>query len=565
MRILRYATFTILLFSCLLMTGCGSDPDHYPIDRVEILLSRMSVEEKVGQVIMGFFRGTTLSEEQINRISGLHLGGVILYTGAGNIENTAQVAALNESIQNTAREAGILPLFISIDQEGGLVCRLTEGVTVFPGNMALGATGSESLTAASADVTARELRALGITMNFAPVVDVNSNPANPVIGIRSFGSSPEEVARLGRAVIEPYRQAGVVCTAKHFPGHGDTDIDSHIGLPIVKHDRSRLEEVELYPFRAMVRDGVPAVMTAHVEVPALDPTGLPATLSKPILDILRNEIGFSGLIITDSMGMGAIVQGWGLEEAAVLSFLAGADILLFGADKGHEPAEQDGVYQALLDAVQNGRIPMKRLNDSVRRILAAKLAYGLLDDPFPHENRQAELATSENLATADDVAVNSITLIRNTAKNLPLSGNVPTPIIWPTEMASYLQPLLLEMPNLVPCLAPLQPGIDDIARVAETIAGSPVVVAASYNLDRNPGWLNLLRTINGDNLIVVAVRSPYDLLQIPETATYLATYSDRPVAVRALARLLTGRFTPRGHLPVDLPGLYDRGWGITEF
>jgi beta-N-acetylhexosaminidase len=565
MHVLRYVAITILLFSCLLPAGCGSDQNQSPADRVDILLSRMSTEEKVGQVMMGFFRGPALSEEQVNRIRELHLGGVILYTGSGNIENTAQVAALNESIQTTAKEAGVLPLFISIDQEGGLVCRLTQGVTVFPGNMALGATGSDTLAASSAEVMARELRALGITMNFAPVVDVNSNPANPVIGIRSFGSSPEEVARLGRASIAPYRQAGVVCTAKHFPGHGDTDVDSHVGLPIVNHDRSRLEAIELYPFRAMVRGGVPAVMTAHVVVPALDPSGLPATLSAPILDILRKEIGFSGLIITDSMGMGAIVQGWGLEEAAILSFLAGADILLYGADKGHEPDEQDRVYLALLDAVRSGRIPMKRLNASVRRILAAKQAYGILDAPFPDNNWQAALATPENLAVADEVALDSITLVRNTNGLLPLSDSVPIPIVWPTEMASYLLPLLTEMPNLVPCYAPLQPAIDDIARVAETIAGAPAVVAASYNLDRNSGWLELIRAINGENLAVVSVRSPYDLMQIPETTTYLATYSDRPVAVKTLAGLLTGRITPKGHLPVDLPGLYDRGWGMTTF
>lgn len=563
MRELRFSVVSMLLVYCLLLAGCGSD--EVSADRVAVMLQRMTVEEKVGQVMMGFFRGPTLSGEQEQRIRDLHLGGVILYGSSGNIENNSQVAALIESIQRTARAAGGVPLFVSIDQEGGLVARLTQGVTLFPGNMALGATGSETLSADSAEVTARELRALGITMNFAPVVDVNSNPANPVIGIRSFGSSPEEVARLGTAQIAPYRSSRVVCTAKHFPGHGDTSVDSHIGLPIVNHDLVRLEAVELLPFRAMVAGGIPAVMTAHVVVPALDPSGLPATLSAPILSFLRNEIGFSGLIVTDSMGMGAIVKGWGIEEAAVLSFLAGADILLFGADTGHEPAEQDGIYQALLTAVKSGRIPMKRLDESVRRILAAKQRYGVLDNPFPVIRWQADLASPEHLAVARQVSDNGITLVRNDKGLLPLSDSAPIPVVWPTEVSSYLQPLLAELPNLVPCLVPLQPSADDIARATEAVRGAPVALAASYNLDRNTGWLTLLKSINGDNLVVIAVRSPYDLMQFPEAATYLATYSDRPVALQSLAGLLTGRILPRGHLPVDLPGLYERGWGMTAF
>ncbi|MFZ4437258.1 MAG: glycoside hydrolase family 3 protein [Syntrophales bacterium] len=563
MQVIRFFIALVFLFYSTLFSGCSSDQSS--TDRAETLLNRMSVEEKVGQVMMGFFRGPTLSQEQEKRIRELHLGGVILYGSSGNISNTGQVAALIESIQRAAGAAGGVPLFVSIDQEGGLVARLTEGVTLFGGNMLLGATGSETLAAGSARVTAHELRALGITMNFAPVVDVNSNPANPIIGIRSFGSSPEEVARLGMAHIDPYRESGVVCVAKHFPGHGDTDVDSHIGLPIVKHDRARLEAVELYPFRAMVRGGVPAVMTAHVEVPALDPTGLPATLSAPILSLLRNEIGFSGLIITDSMGMGAIVKGWGIEEASILSFLAGTDILLFGADTGHEPAEQDGIYQALLSAVKSGRISTKRLDESVRRILVAKQSYGVLDDPFPIKSWQASLASAEHLAVAREVAVGGITLVRNDKGLLPLASASPVPVVWPTEMIKYLQPLLAELPGLVPCLVPLQPTADDIVQAVNTIKGAPVVLAVSYNLDRNTGWLNLLKAINGDNVVVIAVRSPYDLIQLPEASTYVAIYSDRPVALQAAAELLTGRIMPRGRLPVELPGLYSRGWGMSTF
>lgn len=248
----------------------------------------------------------------------MHMGGIILYSITGNIEDVEQVVSLTKEIQQTALDAGGLPLFIAIDQEGGRVLRITEGVTVFPGNMALGATGSAELAGAVAGITARELRALGINMNFAPVVDVNNNPANPVISVRSFGSSPELVSRLGRAMTVPYAAAGVLATAKHFPGHGDTDTDSHYDLPLIPHAMARLKTVELPPFQAMVDAGVPAVMTAHVLVPALAKSDeLPATMSPEVLGYLRREMGFDGLIFNDSLGMGAITKYWGLEEATI--------------------------------------------------------------------------------------------------------------------------------------------------------------------------------------------------------------------------------------------------------
>lgn len=564
MKTFKLVFFMPFLLLAVLFSGCGSGESE-PESRVDKLLKSMSVEEKVGQIMVGFFRGAELSAEQRQRIRDLRLGGVILYSSTGNIENTAQVAGLVTSLQNTARDAGGIPLFVSIDQEGGWICRITQGVTLFPGNMALGAGGSAELSASSAGIMARELRALGINMNFAPVVDVNSNPANPIIGVRSFGSSPEDVARLGTAQVKPYRDAGVLCSAKHFPGHGDTDVDSHLGLPIVRHDRARLDAVELHPFKAMVKAGVPMVMTAHVVVPALDPSGLPATLSAPILGVLRNEMGFDGLIITDSMGMGAIVQGWGLEEASILSFLAGCDILLYGTDKGHEPAEQDGIHRALVAAVRSGRISMERLDASVRRILTVKDSYGILDDPYPKVEWQASLASAEHMAVARRVADMGVTLARNDRKLLPLSWGTPIPVVWPTEMASYLQPLLSELPWLVPCYAPLQPAPEDTARVLEAVRGAPVILAGSYNLNSNTRWRDLILSLDSGNLVVAAMRSPYDLTRIPNVPTYLAVYSDRPASMQALAGIIAGRQFPRGLLPVELPELYPRGWGMTTF
>ena len=337
---LKFTVFIVFLF--LLFNTIGFAQDNVDVDAI---LGRMTLEEKVGQVIFGFFRGPFLTPELEEMIRDYHLGGVILYSISGNIVNPMQVAMLVNAIQYCAEKSQQLPLMISIDQEGGLVERLTEGVTVFPGNMALGATRSIELAKKTAEITARELRILRITMNYAPVMDVNSNPDNPIIGIRSFGSDPEIVSKLGSVMVEPYKREKVLCTAKHFPGHGNVDIDSHIGLPIIKRSHDDLEEVELVPFKSIVQKGIPAVMTAHIVVPALSGSDeLPATLSPKALSYLRDDWKFNGLILTDSMGMGAIDQRWGIEEASILAFQAGADVLLFGADKGHEPEEQKAVH-----------------------------------------------------------------------------------------------------------------------------------------------------------------------------------------------------------------------------
>jgi beta-N-acetylhexosaminidase len=516
----------------------------------------MSLEEKVGQVMLGCFNGPELSQELAQRLTDIHLGGVILYSITGNIENASQVARLVEDIQQQAIKSGDIPLFVGIDQEGGRVCRLTEGVTVFPGNMSLGATGSPELARQSASVMAKELRILGIIMNFAPVVDVNNNPANPVIGVRSFGSSPEEVARLGTAMVDAYQQQGVLASAKHFPGHGDTDIDSHVALPIIPHDIKRLQSVELPPFKAMVEAGVPAVMTAHVLAPAISQSNeLPVTLSPAALKYLRQEMGFNGLIISDSLGMGAITQKWGLKEAALQCFLAGADVLLFGADQMNEPRILEQVHQTLLNAAQSGRISPERLDQSVRRILSAKLSYGILDDPLPRHDQMAELAAPENLAVAERVARESITLVRDTKHMLPFSGQHTVPVVWPREVKETLAPLLDECPFLKPYLVPLKPTATELRQLNAELRDYPTLVVGTYNLYRNTEWGKVVQSLGQERILALAMGSPYDLMQIPHVSGYVAAYGDKSVTVQALGELLRGDLSPQGHLPVELPSI----------
>lgn len=529
----------------------------------EELLQRMTLEQKVGQVMVGFIEGKKMTPELAARIKTVHLGGVILYSsGTGdNIDNPKQVAALIRDIQQTAVDAREVPLFVSIDQEGGRVSRLTKGVTSFPPNMAFGAAGNPKLVAKEAAIMARELRAIGVNVNYAPDVDVNSNPDNPVIGCRSYGSSPEEVARMAMAVIEPYKQAGVVCTAKHFPGHGDTAVDSHIGLPTVNHDRRYLEEYDFAPFKKMVEAGVPAVMTAHVVMPAVDAAGRPSTLSPDALSILRQELGFDGLIFTDALNMGAIVKQMPIEEAAIQAFLAGADVLLFGNDDVIVPAKQQEIAKGLADAVRSGRISRERLDDSVRRILRVKEEYGILSDPFPRET--AELAKPEDTAFALQATQKSITLIKNNGL-LPLTGKTKIPLILPAEYREDYGPLLEKADFLAPVFVPLKASAADIQTIGAAFAPDQTILVGAYELRKNRQWAQLIRAIGPARVVLLSFGTPYDLMAVPEVGGAVAVYGDMPVIQLALAEYLAGRIPAEGRLPVDLPGLYARGWRAEE-
>lgn len=551
--------FLILYFGI----GEGNDEgdDNGDQERIDAavteMMARMSLEEKVGQVIIAYFNGPEFTPELAEEFRELHLGGVILYGVTGNIESLEQVAGLTAQIQQSAVDAGGVPLFITIDQEGGNVVRLTEGVTVFPGNMALGATGSEELAGLSAAVTANELRILGINFNFAPVVDVNNNPDNPVIGVRSFGSDPAEVARLGVAMVGPYRRAGVLATAKHYPGHGDTDVDSHFGLPLIPHDLPRLAEIELLPFREMVAAGIPAVMTAHILVPGLTGgDGLPATLSPRAISYLREEIGFEGLIVSDAMSMAAITEHWELGEASVMAFGAGVDLVLFGPWIGFEEGDRRRVFTALKEAVEDGTISVERLDESVKRILTYKKKYGLVDDPWPRPDSLHELVSPENLDVARNIARESVTLVRDRASVIPLSPDEAVPLLWPAEREDALAPLLEVSPYLQPHLAPLRPSPRKTEELLQSLGDFPLVLAATYNLRDNPAWADLVNALAGETEVaVLAIASPYDLTVVPAAGAYLCTYSDTAVSMQALGEVLNGALVPRGRLPVELPGI----------
>ncbi|HLZ47998.1 MAG TPA: glycoside hydrolase family 3 protein, partial [Candidatus Limnocylindria bacterium] len=374
-RLLAAAAATTALAAC--------EPFHTaPIGslggtRVDRLRASMSPAARAGQLMSVAFHGTKITPALEGMIRGRGLGGVILFSE--NFDgDAAKLKTLIGDLSRIAAEAKIPPLFFSIDQEGGAVVRITRGATILPGNMALAATPdpADSVRKAAA-ITARDLRAVGVNLELAPDADVNNEPRNPIILNRSFGSDPQRVASLVRVAVEAYAEAKLLSCVKHFPGHGATTTDSHTGLPLLDVDRARLDAVELVPFKAAIAAGTPAIMSAHIRIPSLDPTpDLPVTLSPKVMtDLIRTQLGFTGLLITDDLEMGALTQTRTESQAGYEAFLAGADYLLFRFD---ESAQTDA-HDRLSQGISTDAAALARSSDAVGRILAAKDRFGILD------------------------------------------------------------------------------------------------------------------------------------------------------------------------------------------
>ncbi len=354
----------------------------------------MTLREKIGQLFMLGIHGTEPSKELRELFKTYQPGGVILFSR--NLEDPEQATHLTNALQKLVLK---MPLLVAIDQEGGRVARLPKGFTVFPGQGALGRIGTTDMAYAFAEVTARELRAIGVNMDLAPVLDVNTNPHNPIIGDRSFGQDPELVETLGLAVIAGLQDNGVLACGKHFPGHGDTATDSHKELPTVSHSLDRLRTMELRPFVHCIQNGMAALMTAHVRYPAWDPD-FPATLSPAILtDLLRAQLHFKGLVLTDDLEMHAILDSYGIEEAAIRAFQAGADILLICKDHDRQVAAMEAVHRA----VQDGDIPELQFEHAVLRILEAKDRCLLPYQPADPKNAAELVGTKQHRDVAHTI------------------------------------------------------------------------------------------------------------------------------------------------------------------
>ena len=437
-----------------------------------------------------------------------------------------------------------------MDQEGGWVARLKTGATILPGNMALGAAGATELAEQAGTITAIELGAVGVNLNFAPVIDVNNNPRNPVIDRRSFGECPNLVSRLGCAYIKGLQQTGVLATAKHFPGHGDTTVDSHTDLPAVGHDVERIQTVELKPFRAVIEAEVGAIMTAHIVYSTLD-ANRPATLSRPILtDLLRGELGFEGLIITDDMEMKAIDKRYRTGEAAVMAIDAGADMVL----TLWRYRNQREVFNALVSAVKSGRISEERIEQSVDRILKYKKVFGVFDwENATSANAIESVGSGAHRRIAATIAERSITMVQNRSGILPLNRDM-TPLV--ISSSSLLFNLFrVRYANSRSTRIPVEPNIEAILPTLALQADTANVVIAGISNHRQAELINRLGTKTKAPIIVAAFGSPYSLRRCPNVSVSLAAYDSHYESVLAAVKVMVGESDAPGKLPIRLtPG-----------
>ncbi|MFF4539365.1 glycoside hydrolase family 3 protein [Streptomyces aureus] len=571
-------------------------PTHPGSDKaLRALISRMTLEEKVGQLfVMRVYGHSATAPDQADidanlkeigvrtaaeLIAKYRVGGIIYFAWAHNTRDPHQIAALSNGIQRASLDQPRgLPVLISTDQEHGIVARVGKPATLFPGAMALGAGGSRADARTVGRISGAELRAIGINQDYSPDADVNVNPANPVIGVRSFGADPQAVADLVAAEVKGYQGSGVAATAKHFPGHGDTAVDSHFGFPVITHSRELWSELDAVPFRAAIRAGIDSIMTAHIMVPALDPAGDPATLSHPILTgILRGELGYDGVVVTDALGMEGVRTKYGDDRVPVLALKAGVDQLL-------NPPDLGVAWNAVLNAVRGGELTEARLDESILRILRLKARHGVLSDPFVADAEvDLVVGVPEHLRAADRIAERTTTLLVNKEKQLPLSRRrTPRVLVVGADPAS---PSLSDGPPTTVAAAALgelgftatalstgtAPSAATIDRAVAAAAGADAVVVLTYNLTAAGSQKTLVERLvaTGVPVTAVAVRNPYDIAQIPGVGAFLASYSWTDVEVRAAARVIAGRVDPRGRLPVpvqraDDPAqvLYPIGYGL---
>ena len=581
----------------------SSKPTKAALNWADKELRRLSLDEKIGQLISIGVNATFLNQdsdafkELRRQVEVNHVGGIILFRGP-----VYESVMLVNRLQSLAR----YPLLISADLEAGSGMRFDDTVNL-PWNMAVGATGNPDYARRQGALTALEARAMGIQQIYAPVADVNNNAANPVINVRSYGEDPAAVGRFVAAFVEGAQSSGVIATAKHFPGHGDTATDSHRGLPEIDVSRERLNAVELVPFAAAVKAGVGSVMTGHIGLPLIDPAAvaplprdvklkpldtdenseivvengtMPTTLSPVMNGILRRDLGFNGLIVTDAMSMSGLTLYFTQEEAAVRALEAGADLLL-------KPADPDAVCRGVREAVSKGRLKEQRIDESVRRVLAAKFDLGLVKQRMTSlEALDTRVAGQPSVDLAREIAEHAITLVRNNDKLVPLASLKRDARIFNLAITNGDDRLWVANAFVAALANALGPErsietvvLDDrtsdaeVAKALERAKRADLVIASLYGRVRTgqarsvglpePGAKALSRLIGSrTRLVGISFGNPYLLQSFPELQTYVVAYGDMPSLQQAAARALVGQIDVTGKLPISLPGLYPRGTGI---
>jgi beta-N-acetylhexosaminidase len=621
--ILHKLTIRSLAISLAVLPACSAlaaAPVH--LDRrgerwAATTLHRMTLEEKIGQMIMPWARIEFMNvnnpaylqlREEMRKY---HVGGfgVTVFTEGSALlkSEPLEAATLTNGLQKDSK----YPLLFAADFERGLSMRLN-GATAFPAAMAFGAAGDKDLARQFGRITAQEARAVGIQWNWFPVADVNSNPANPIINTRSFGEDPTQVGELVAAYIEGARSAGMLTTVKHFPGHGDTDTDSHLTLARANASIDRLNQVELVPFRAAIAANVDSVMIAHITVPSIEPDpNRPASVSaKVITGVLKDQLGFKGLVVTDALDMGALTRVFS-GTVAQISAQEAVEAIQAGNDMVIIPADLEGAYNGLLQAVKKGTLSQKRIDASVLKILRMKASVGL------DRNRLVDLSTIDkeiakpaNLAVAQKVADRAITLVSDAHNLIPLqTKTTPTPQVQAAPASSQLalqapsdtvaviftdnartsdggrafaHELRQHLPGatvlyvdefnssfIAPDVMNAVASAKTVIAVAEAVPSArrttPGQINGSASLDQNAAQLlaNIVKTA-GNKTVVVAFGNPYIGTEIPGIGTYLCTFSNTAVSATSLVNALFGEIPIRGRLPVTLPGMAQRGAGMNR-
>lgn len=570
-------------------------PSEKAVKWADSQLKKMSVDEKIGQLVHIGINAQYLSQdsadykELMRQVKQNKIGGVVVFVG-GVYETVHLVNRMQENAK--------IPLLISADFETGVGMRFLETVNL-PWNMAIAATGNPEFARRQGVITGREARALGVQQVFAPVVDVNNNPDNPVINVRSYGEDPNDVARFAVAFTMGLQSQNVLATAKHFPGHGDTNVDSHRGLPIIDLPKSRLEAVELVPFKSVIDAGIGSVMVAHISLPQIDNTEVkllkkpgkatdtdaevdtgkattPATLS-PIVDaqLLKKELGFNGLTVTDAMSMSGLTLYFNQDEAAVRALLAGADVLL-------KPSDADLAIKGLKEAVQSGRVSMERLNESVRKQLAWKYELGLVKNKItPLEQIDTIVSGDDTRQLSNEIAEKAITLVKDENKYLPIVKGKKAVVFCITNGddrsfvgSTFTQTLrafgLNNAERIVIDDRSTEKEVQDAIAKAKT---AEVVIAGLFGRVRSGAKNSIGLTETGNqvlqavlqdnpNTISVSFGNPYILRSFPQMKTYIVAYGDMPSLQSAAARALVGEINFTGKLPISITENYPRGTGL---
>lgn len=513
---------------------------------------------KIGQMILAGFPSKTYDETVNEIIENYKIGNIILF--ANNIGTKREVAKLTYDLQKNLIKSTGIPGFIAIDQEGGMVTRIHDGITVFPGNMAFAAADADKSTLKEGEIEGEELKALGINLNLAPVLDVNSNYKNPVIGVRSYGDNPAAVSKLGIDLICGLKKSGVIATAKHFPGHGDTDLDSHINLPVVTHNIEHMEKIDLYPFKEAIKNGIDAIMTAHVLFPAIEDKKIPATLSYKILTgLLRNKLGFEGLIITDCMEMDAIATFYGSDKAAVMAVKAGADLICIS----HSIDVQVKCFNAIKSAVLNGDISEKRIDVSYKRITEMKKKYCLCSNNQDFNMIDKITSSPDNRKFAQYISDKSITVVKDENNLLPVSGKVISISTVPAaltgidneyENINSFAGMMEKKFGGESFIIPLNPDMDLISRIQSSCRGADRVVIGLYNSSKYKNQKILVDKVYEVNkkIIAVSLRNPYDYLDFKYVPAFINSYEYTHLSVNSTIKVLAGEITAKGKSPVKI-------------